>query len=72
MPSLPVLRKQQINRFGRMPWWSRTPSRRMMWDIMSTLEGKLVVSSRWLIKIKQDADDNIDKFKARFVARGFS
>ena len=30
------------------------------------------VSSRWLFKIKHAADGSIEKYKARFVARGFS
>jgi hypothetical protein len=30
-----------------------------------------VVSSRWLFKIKHAADGSIEKYKARFVARGF-
>jgi hypothetical protein len=36
------------------------------------LEGKSVVSSRWLYKIKHVINGNIKKFKVRFVARGFS
>ena len=31
-----------------------------------------VVSSRWIFKIKHVADGSIEKYKARFVARGFS
>jgi hypothetical protein len=31
-----------------------------------------VVSSRWIFKIKHAADGSIEKYKARFVARGFS
>jgi hypothetical protein len=31
-----------------------------------------VVSSKWLFKIKHVVDGSIDKYKARFVARGFS
>ena len=31
-----------------------------------------MVSSRWLYKVKQAADGNIEKYKARFVACGFS
>jgi hypothetical protein len=43
-----------------------------VWDIVPRPEGKSVVSSRWLYKIKHVADGNIEKFKARFVVRGFS
>jgi hypothetical protein len=31
-----------------------------------------VVSSKWLLKIKHVADGSIEKYKARFVAYGFS
>jgi hypothetical protein len=43
-----------------------------VWDILTRLEGKKVVSSKWLYKIKCVADSSIEKFKARFLARGFS
>ena len=32
---------------------------------------KSVVGSRWIYKVKQVADGNVEKYKARFVARGF-
>ena len=35
-------------------------------------QGKSVVSSKWLYKIKHGVDGSIEKYKARFVARGFS
>jgi hypothetical protein len=31
-----------------------------------------VVGSRWIYKIKHIVDDSMDKFKAHFVAKGFS
>ena len=42
------------------------------WDIFPRPEGKSVVGSRWIYKVKQVADGSVEKYKARFVARGFS
>ena len=41
-----------------------------VWEVVARLEGKSVVTSRWLYKIKHVADGSIEKFKAQFVARG--
>eukprot|EP00253_Pinus_taeda_P032236 PITA_32236 len=43
-----------------------------VWDIMSRPKGRSVVTSKWLYKIKHGADGSIEKYKARFVACGFS
>jgi hypothetical protein len=40
-------------------------------EIVPRHEGKSVVSSRWLYKLKYDADGSIEKYKCCFVARGF-
>ena len=43
-----------------------------VWKVVPGSEGKSVVNSKWIYKIKHAADGSIDKYKARFVARGFS
>ena len=43
-----------------------------VWEVVPRPEGKSVVTSRWLCKIKHAADGNIEKYNARFVARDFS
>jgi hypothetical protein len=43
-----------------------------VWEIVPKPKSKDVVSSKWLFKIKHAADGSIEKYKARFVARGFS
>ena len=43
-----------------------------VWDVMSRPKNKPVVTSKWIYKKKHATDDSIEKYKARFVARGFS
>ena len=43
-----------------------------VWDVVPRLDNKLVVSSRWLYKVKQAVDGSVEKHKARFVTSGFS
>jgi hypothetical protein len=44
----------------------------VVWEIVPRTKSKDVVSSKWLFKIKHVANGSIEKYKARFVARGFS
>ena len=43
-----------------------------VWEVVSRPEGKSVVTSKWLYKIKHAVGGSIEKYKARFVACGFS
>jgi hypothetical protein len=43
-----------------------------VWEIVPRPKNKDVVSSRWLFKIKHVVDGSSEKYKARFVAHGFS
>ena len=39
---------------------------------MSRPQNRSVVGSRWIYKIKYVADDSVEKYKARFVAKGYA
>ena len=41
-------------------------------NVVPKPEGKSVISSKWIYKIKHAADGSIEKYKARFAAHGFS
>ena len=42
------------------------------WEIFPRPVEKSVVGSRWIYKVKKDANGSVDKYKAKFVAPGFS
>ena len=43
-----------------------------VWEVVPRSEGKSVVTSKWIFKIKHAADGSIEKYTSRFVAREFS
>jgi hypothetical protein len=43
-----------------------------VWDIVLRPEGKSLVTSKWIYKIKQITNWSIEKHKPIFFARGFS
>jgi hypothetical protein len=43
-----------------------------VWEVVPRPHGKSMVTSKWLYKIKHAIDGSVEKFKARFVAHGFS
>ena len=48
------------------------PSSRTMHGKLSQGWRKKVVGSRWIYKVKKVVDGSVDKYKASFVAWGFS
>ena len=43
-----------------------------VWEIVPRPDWKSVVTLKWIFEIEHAADEIIEKYKARFVARGFS
>ena len=43
-----------------------------VWEVVPKPTDREVVGSHWIYKIKHDANGSIEKYKARFVAKGFS
>ena len=43
-----------------------------VWEVALRPKRKSVVTSKWIYKIKHAADGSVEKYKAQFVARGFS
>ena len=43
-----------------------------VWDVVPRPKGKSIVSSKCIYKRKHATDGNLEKYKARFVACGFS
>ena len=43
-----------------------------VWEVVPRPQDKTVITSKWLYKIKHAGDGSLEKYKDRFVARGFS
>ena len=46
--------------------------RNTTWDLVELPKDKVPIGSKWLFKSKLKDDGNIDKFKGRLVAKGYS
>ena len=46
--------------------------RNSAWEVVPRPKDKSFVGSRWIYKVKQEADGSVEKHKAIFVAKGFS
>lgn len=43
-----------------------------VWELIPRSSDKSVVTSKWIYKIKHVVNGSMEKYKARFIARGFS
>ncbi|CAI7913107.1 unnamed protein product [Closterium sp. NIES-54] len=41
------------------------------WELVELPEGRKAITSKWLFKIKSDADGKIERYKTRLVAKGY-
>jgi hypothetical protein len=59
-------------------WWAamieeyKSILKNDVWEIVPRPVGKSMINYRWLYKVNRAADGHIQKYKVRFVARGFS
>ena len=42
------------------------------WELAQLPKGRKAIGSRWVFVIKRKSDGSIERYKARFVAKGFS
>ncbi|CAN6577184.1 unnamed protein product [Malus baccata var. baccata] len=42
------------------------------WELVSPLENRMVIGSKWVYKVKKNFDGSVARYKARLVAQGFS
>jgi len=43
-----------------------------VWEVVPRSEDRSIVGSKWIYKIKYAADDSVEKYKVRFVAKGYA
>ena len=43
-----------------------------VWEVVPRPKGKKVVGSKWIYQVKHATDESVEKYKARFMTKGFS
>lgn len=43
-----------------------------VWEVVPSSTNKIVVGLRWIFKVKHGVDISMKKYKAKFMAKGFS
>lgn len=74
----PLTYEQAINDKNRNKWLEamnvemNALKKNSVWELVERPKGKNIVKSKWVFKIKTDSSGELDKFRARVVAKGFS
>lgn len=42
------------------------------WDLVVLLEGREAIDNKWVYKIKRDANDQVERYRARLVVKGYA
>jgi hypothetical protein len=42
------------------------------WELVKLPHGRKAIGSRWVFKVKKNADGSVERYKGRLVAQGFS
>ena len=43
-----------------------------VWDLVSLPEGAKLIGCKWIFKTKRDSKGNVERYKARLIAKGFT
>ena len=50
----------------------KSMSTNKVWDLVEISKGAKIVGCKWVYKIKLDSQRNIERYKARLMAKGFT
>ncbi|CAI7845514.1 unnamed protein product [Closterium sp. NIES-54] len=77
MPGEPATLKEALESSDAKEWKKAMESEMKSieengtWELVELPEGRKAITSKWLFKIKSDADGKIERYKSRLVAKGY-
>ncbi|CAI7898575.1 unnamed protein product [Closterium sp. NIES-53] len=77
MPGEPATLKEALESIDAEEWKKAMESELKSieendtWELVELPEGRKAITSKWLFKIKSDADGKIERYKSRLVAKGY-
>ncbi|CAI7811201.1 unnamed protein product [Closterium sp. NIES-53] len=77
MPGEPATLKEALESSDAEEWKKameselRSIEENVTWELVELPEGRKAITSKWLFKIKSDADGKIERYKSRLVAKGY-